>query len=47
VKADVATAGRCEALLKSSYVKQIRYAYEFSLAALFISRNKAVCTDVG
>jgi len=49
LKADLATSGRCEALLKSSHVKRARYAHEVSLAARFISRNeayKAECKDV-
>jgi len=45
LKADVATSGRCEAMLKSSYIKRTRYAHKVSLAALFIGRNEAYKTD--
>ena len=40
-KAEVATSGRSESLLKSFHVKRTRYAHEVSLAALSILRNDA------
>jgi len=48
LKAGVATAGRCESLLKSSHVKRTRYAHEVSLSvsALYILRNEAYLADV-
>jgi len=33
LKAGIATAGRCESLLKVSHVKRTRYAHEVSLAS--------------
>ena len=41
IKAEVATSGRSESLLKSSHVKRTRYAHEVSLAAMSILRNDA------
>jgi len=43
-KAEVATAGRCDALLKSSHVK--RYAHEVRIASLFIVRNEVFKADM-
>ena len=45
LKANVATSGRSESLLKSSHVKRTRYAHEVSLAALHILRNDAFVVD--
>lgn len=41
LKAQIATPGRSESLLKSSHVKKTRYAHESSLSALYILRNDA------
>ena len=46
LKAGVATAGRCESLLRSSHVKRTRYAHEVSVAALYVLRNEAYLADV-
>jgi len=45
LKAGVATAGRCESLLRSSHVKRTRYAHEVSLASLSILRHDAYNAD--
>jgi hypothetical protein len=45
LKANVATAGRCEAFLKSSHVKRTRYAHEVCLASLFILINDVYHSD--
>lgn len=36
VKSGITTPGRCEGILKSSYIKRARYAHEVTLAALNI-----------
>jgi len=46
VKAQVATVGRCESMLKASHAKRTRYAHEVSLASLFIVRNAAFKSQV-
>ena len=45
LKAEIATAGRCDSLLKCSHVKRTRYAHEVSLASLFILRDEAFNAD--
>ncbi|XP_065670919.1 uncharacterized protein LOC136089121 [Hydra vulgaris] len=45
IKAEVASIGRSESLLKSSHIKRTRYAHEVSLASLFILRDEAYKLD--
>jgi len=44
-QASVSTSGRCDALLKATHVKRVRYAHEVTIAALHVLKHKAFTED--